>query len=229
MTSRLSEIFKDEKLVEKIKQRLPYLFQLAEIECSRAGKIGMQVGSLRENIIVALLIHKFGKENVETEIPITEPETDVKISGYPISIKTITGFGGIKASWTVDPDKVQEFRETYTPKCDILLVLIKWGKVGNLFYIPREVQQKVLRDMGYENYIRPPKIGTNPRGPEFNKESLLRLVKDPETKSIDIEWYRSEIKYKPYERWIPYWQSKDFSYAKQAQTRLKELNPNESP
>lgn len=38
MPSRLREIFEDKKLVEKIKKRLPYLFQLAEGESSRAGK-----------------------------------------------------------------------------------------------------------------------------------------------------------------------------------------------
>jgi len=45
----------------------------------------MEVGSVREKIIVALLIYKFGKENVETEIPITEPEVDVKLFGTPLS------------------------------------------------------------------------------------------------------------------------------------------------
>ena len=70
MSNHSIEIFEDEKLVGKIKTRLPYLFQLAELESSRAGKIGMEVGSLRERIIVALLIYKFGEENVETEIPI---------------------------------------------------------------------------------------------------------------------------------------------------------------
>ncbi len=54
MSSRLIEIFEDEKLVERIKRRLPYLFQLAELESSRAGKVGMEVGSIREKIIVAL-------------------------------------------------------------------------------------------------------------------------------------------------------------------------------
>ena len=34
--------------------------------------------SRKKRIIVALLIYKFGKANVETEIPITEPEVDVK-------------------------------------------------------------------------------------------------------------------------------------------------------
>jgi hypothetical protein len=60
MPSRLIEIFEDENLVDKIKRRLPCLFQLAELESSGAGKIGMEVGSVRERIIVALLIYKFG-------------------------------------------------------------------------------------------------------------------------------------------------------------------------
>jgi len=47
MSSRLIEIFEDRKLVNRIKNKLPYLFQLAELESSRAGKIGMEVGSLR--------------------------------------------------------------------------------------------------------------------------------------------------------------------------------------
>lgn len=81
MSSKLIEIFNDEKLIDKIKSRLPHLFQLAELESSRAGKIGMEVGSLREKIITALLIYRFGKENVETEIPITESEIDANLFG----------------------------------------------------------------------------------------------------------------------------------------------------
>lgn len=37
MSRILVDIFKDEKLVAKIKRRLPYLFSLAELESSRAG------------------------------------------------------------------------------------------------------------------------------------------------------------------------------------------------
>lgn len=66
---RVSKIFEDQKLVEKIKDSLPYLFRLAELEVSRAGKVGMEVGTLRERILVALLIHIFGRENIETAIP----------------------------------------------------------------------------------------------------------------------------------------------------------------
>ena len=42
MSNRLKEMFGDEELVEKIKRRLPHLFQLAELESSRVGKTGME-------------------------------------------------------------------------------------------------------------------------------------------------------------------------------------------
>jgi hypothetical protein len=208
MNSRLAELFEDEKLVEKIKRRLPHLFQLAELESSRAGKIGMEVGSLRERIIVALLIYKFGEENVETEIPITEPEVDVKLFGQPISVKTITGkgFSGVKLVWTVDAQKAREFRESYYPHYDILLVQIDWNAVGGLYYIPLEVQRIVFEEMGRERYIKLPKPGTNPRGVEIAKDALLRLVTDKSSKAIDIIWQQSEIDYNPYKRWVDYWE-----------------------
>ena len=50
------ELFEDEEFVEKVKKILPQLFQIAEIECSRAGKIGMEVGNLRERILVSMMI-----------------------------------------------------------------------------------------------------------------------------------------------------------------------------
>jgi hypothetical protein len=205
MSSKLIDIFDDEKLIVKIKNKLPYLFQLAELESSRAGKVGMEVGSLREKIITSLLIYKFGEENVETLIPITESEVDVKLFGKPISIKTITGLGGIKVIWTVDAQKAQEFRRNYIPHSDILLVQIVWGKKGAFYYIPLETQKKVFEEMGREKYIKLPKPGTNPRGVEISKESLLRLIKDKNTKVIEIIWKRSKIDYNPYKRWVDYW------------------------
>jgi len=182
----LVEIFEDERLVEKIRDRLPYMFQLAELESSRAGKIGMEVGSLREKILVSLLIYKFGEENVETEIPITEPETDVRLSGYPVSIKTITGMGGVKIIWTVDAQKAREFREGYTPSCDTLLVQINWGKRGGLFHVPLEVQKETLERMGRNRYLKLPKPGTNPRGVEITREALLELLGNKVTRTIEI-------------------------------------------
>lgn len=49
MSSRVIEIFEDQKLVEKIKRRMPFLFQLAELESSRAGKnLSLFINSVRK-------------------------------------------------------------------------------------------------------------------------------------------------------------------------------------
>ncbi|MHB9295821.1 hypothetical protein PilKf_01573 [Pillotina sp. SPG140] len=77
MESVINKLFDDEKVVSKIKTKLPQLFYVAELESSRAGTIGMEVVSVREKIITALLIYTYGEEHVETEIPITESEIDV--------------------------------------------------------------------------------------------------------------------------------------------------------
>ena len=58
MNKNIGSIFEDSKIVEKIKKKLPYLFQLTEIDNSRDGKLGMEVGSARERIVIALLIYK---------------------------------------------------------------------------------------------------------------------------------------------------------------------------
>ena len=207
MSSHLAKIFEDETLIDKIKGRLPYSYQLAELESSRAGKIGMEVGSLREKIIVALLIYKFGESNVKTDIPIIEPEVDVGLFGQPISIKTITGRGlaGVKLIWTVDAPKAKEFRDSYYPRCDILLVQIVWGGKGGFYYIPLKAQERLFEEMGREYYIKLPKPGTNPRGVEITKEALSCLVRDKETRGIEIGWQKSEIDYHPYKRWVDYW------------------------
>ena len=208
MAGKLIEIFIDKNLVEKIKKRLPYLFQLAELESSRAGKTGMEVGSVRERIIVALLIYKFGESIVETEIPITESEVDAKLFGEPVSVKTITGksLGGVKLIWTVDAQKAIEFRKNYYPSCDILLVQINWGDTGGFFYIPVELQKKLFDKMGRENYIKLPKAGTNPRGAEITKESLSNLVADKQCQRIIIEWQKVKIDFNPYKKWVDFWE-----------------------
>ncbi len=197
----------DAKVLNRIKNRLPYLFQLAELESSRAGKIGMEVGSLRERIIVALLIYKFGEANVETEIPITEPEVDVRLFGKPISIKTITGkgFSGVKLIWTADAQKAREFRDNYHPECDILLIQINRSNKGGFYYIPVEAQRKLFNKIGRNKYIKFPKLGTNPRGVEISKDALTALVNHNLTKTIEINWQKTKVDYNPYKRWVDYW------------------------
>lgn len=207
MNNYIIEVFEDEELKARIQRKLPYLFNIAELESSRAGKIGMQVGSLRENVIIALLIYKFGEQNVETEIPITQPEVDVRLYGQPVSIKTITGkgFSGVKLIWTVDAQKAKQFRQNYYPRCDTLFVQVNWGGKGGLYYLPLEVQKKVFNAIGRAAYIKLPKPGTNPRGAEITKEALEAVVTDKESKAIEIYWQRTKIDYNPYQRWVDHW------------------------
>jgi hypothetical protein len=207
MSKHLVELFTDPQIVKRIKSKLPKLFQLAELDCSRAGKVGMEVGSVREKIIVALFIYKFGEANVETEIPITEPEVDALLFGNPVSIKTITskGFGGVKLIWTVDAEKAKEFRENYYPTCDIVLVQINWGGTGGLFYIPVEVQRAIFDNIGRNKYIKLPVQGTNPRGAEFTAEALSTLAAHNNTIAIPIDWQKSNINFNPYKRWVDLW------------------------
>ncbi|MBI4016783.1 MAG: ThaI family type II restriction endonuclease [Candidatus Aenigmarchaeota archaeon] len=205
----MSEIFRDSKLIEDIKRKLPKLFQIAEIEASRAGKVGMEVGSVREKIIIALLIHKFGEEKVNVRLPITESESDVILDGKGISIKTITGNGGVKAVWTVDASKAREFIDNYEPKCDIILVKICWGTDdGGFFLIPLTVQEEILQLLGKENYLKMPKAGTNPRGVEFSKEALDKLLSHKNTLRIQLTWKKEKIDYDIYARWVDYWSGK---------------------
>jgi hypothetical protein len=49
-----NEIFDDKLIVKRVKNKLPKLFQLAELESSRDGKIGMEIGSVRERIMQCL-------------------------------------------------------------------------------------------------------------------------------------------------------------------------------
>jgi len=207
MVNQLKDIFVDETIINRIKIRLPHLFQIAEIESSRAGKIGMQVGSIRENILVALLIYKYGHENVETEIKITEPEIDVKLFGQPISIKTVTSktFGGVKLIWAVDAKKARQFRESYFPKYDMLLIRINWGGNGGFYHIPSEIQKELFESIGREDYIKLPKPGTNPRGVEITNKALSELATNKLTNVIDINWEKEDISYDPVERWVDYW------------------------
>lgn len=207
MNRKLIELFNDTQIVDKIKKKLPYLFQLAELENSRAGKVGMEVGSIREKIITALLIYKFGEENVQTDIPITEPEVDVKLFGMPISIKTITGkeVGGVKLIWTVDPEKARQFLESWKPSYDMVLIQINWEAEGGFYYIPLEVQQTVFEKLGRKRYIKLPKQGTNPRGVEMSKGAIGLLLKNKNTRFIIIKWGKKSIDYNPYKRWIDLW------------------------
>lgn len=161
----------------------------------------MEVGSLRERILVALLIYRFGREDVETEVPITEHEVDVKVCGKGISIKTLTTtsrrLGSVKAIWTVDAERSIDFVRDFSPRCDYLVAHVVWNDEGGLYYLPLQAQAAVFEALGRERYLRRPREGTNPRGVEITAEAMQRLVAHPGARRIPIKWVRPAAAYDP--------------------------------
>ena len=211
MTKQIFNIFEQKDIVKKIQKKLPYLFQLAEIDNSRDGKLGMEIGSARERIIIALLIFKFGEKNVKTDIPITKKEIDVVVFNEPISIKTVTNrkIIGVKLIWTVDADKALQFINSYSPECDILLVHINWENKGGMYLLSKTSQQEILQQFGKDFYFKLPKKGTNPRGVEITNKAINKLIEHPTTKKIEINWIRDEsIEYNAYDKWVEHWKNR---------------------
>lgn len=210
MSSVYNKLFDDKLIVKRIKNKLPHLFQLAELESSRNGKIGMEIGSVRERILIALLMYKFGIDIVDPEIPITAPEVDVYVNNTPLSIKTFTTltdrYSSIKLIWTVDPEKALEFKNTYIPYCDMLLAKIRWGGTGKLLLFSKESQQKILDEIGRDRYIKLPKANTNSRGVEISAEALNLLEQCEDTKIIEINFIREKMDYREvYTKWLDAW------------------------
>ena len=126
----------------------------------------------------------------------------------PVSIKTKTGSGysGIKIIWTVDRDKVLEFREKYVPSCDIIFAQIVWDSIGGLFYVPKEVQKSIFDKIRRNKYIKLPAQGTNPRGVEISASALKDMLEHKQTLKISIHWNKSKVDFNPYSRWVEHWQ-----------------------
>jgi hypothetical protein len=202
-----TDLFDDESISKKIQKKLPQLFYLAEQDNSRNGKLGMEVGSSRERVLIALLMYKFGVENVDPEVPITESEIDVFVKSEPLSIKTVTAkrIGGVKLIWTVDYRKVEEFVNNYIPNCDMLLAQINWGGIGHLYLFSKQAQIDTLSSLGKNVYMKVPKQGTNPRGVELSAVAIESLILDKTTKAIPIDFIRETVAYNAYERWLDHW------------------------
>lgn len=210
MSSVFNKLFDDNLIVRRVKNKLPHLFQLAELESSRNGKIGMEIGSVRERILIALLMYKFGIDIVNSDIAITAPEVDVIVNDNPLSIKTMTTnserWSSIKLIWTVDAKKALEFKNTYMPSCDMLVAKIRWNGEGKLLLFSKESQQQVLNDIGRDRYIKLPKENTNARGVEITAEALSILETHKDTRCININFTREKIDYREiYTKWLDAW------------------------
>jgi hypothetical protein len=51
-----------------------------------------------------------------------------------------------------------------------------------------------------------PKPGTNPRGVEISTIAVRTLAKHPQSSFIPVQWYKKEILFDPYKRWLELWE-----------------------
>lgn len=93
----------------------------------------------------------------------------------------------------------------FLKKCEMSNLTTFLKNRGGFYYVPLETQKRLFDKIGTKRYIKLPKAGTNPRGVEITKEALLTLLKDKESKRIDINWERTRIDFNPYKKWVEFW------------------------
>jgi len=206
MDNNLIRLFNDKEMIKRIQVKMPILIQQADIENSRGGSIGMEVGFDRERIIIALLMYYFGEQYVDTNIPTNEAEIDVKLFDNPISIKTISNnsFSGVKLNWTVDQAKANEFSSNYKPNYDMLFLKISWEREGGFYYLPVKAQMDIYSSLD-RFYLKLPKPGTNPRGGEISSMALKLVCNHRDSILIPINWQKQNITFNQFTRWIDLW------------------------
>ncbi len=154
---------------DRIVRVLPTLFNMVELENRRGKKLGMEVGTARERVLIALLMYLYGVGAIDSP-PSTSHELDVRVNHHPLSIKTksTSGTSGVKLFWTVNWDRIDAFVASCQPSSHMMYVNILWGKQGKFALIPLDAQVQVLDRVGKNGYTKPPRRGTNPRGVEIS-------------------------------------------------------------
>ena len=198
------DIFTSVEFQDLIKSKLPKLFEIAEVESTRGGKIGMEVGILRERVLTSFFISKVGEDNVDSDSSATENSKDVQVNGDDISIKTFTGSGysGVKIFWTSDTESAKRVMDTYTPKFDLIVANINWGSnKGGLYYVDKQTQRQVMDSVGRNKFLKI-SSGSNNRGITYGTDVLKRLLNHENTLKIEIDWVKTNEKFNIFERWV---------------------------
>jgi hypothetical protein len=198
------DIFTSVEFQDLIKSKLPKLFEIAEVESTRGGKIGMEVGILRERVLTSFFISKVGEDNVDSDSSATENSKDVQVNGDDISIKTFTGSGysGVKIFWTSDTESAKRVMDTYTPKFDLIVANINWGSnKGGLYYVDKQTQRQVMDSVGRNKFLKI-SSGSNNRGITYGTDVLKRLLNHENSLKIEIDWVKTNEKFNIFERWV---------------------------
>jgi hypothetical protein len=180
------------------------LYAMSQMECSKNGKITMEVGTHRENDLKAVLKHA-ECPGLICDVSNTLSE-DMVIGTQKISIKHVSGtFGksGIKAKWTSDTTKANEYIQQMLQNDDkdfinLLIVYIDAKKRRitvvciEAFVIAglvRELQEKAFKTA----------FGKNNRGVEYSK-TMIQCMLNNALYCLDIDNVELEKGLSPIER-----------------------------
>ena len=199
MNNLIVKMLQSPDKLERIRKKLPPAFEIVGQQAR-----GPEVGTLREGVLIGMFMAFLGEEQVKPNTSAVEADVDCYVGNSALSIKTVTGDGAIRVKWTVDQEKVKEFMDSFAPECDLLITRIRWGKKGNISYIPLEAQRQVFAQLG-GNYLdyRP---GTNTRGVDLSRNALAALENSPASLIVPLQWYKSIEPQSLYDRWVSYWQ-----------------------
>jgi len=169
-------------------RRLVYLYAISQRECTRNGKLTMEVGTHRENDLKAFLVHHVGRDKVHYDISNANTE-DLCYDGENISIKHLSapvGQGIIKAKWTSDTTKANEYIQrmiqTATSKDDELffhhlIVFMEPTKERVTFVcVEKETIKKLVSIHGAKAFRF--REGINIRGVEYSTLMLKNMMKE---------------------------------------------------
>jgi len=188
----ITSAFNDPVFKKMVQENLPKLFKEAKTEAETYSNI-MAVGSHRKKKIIGLLIKFLGSTKVNDVFSTRMSELDVIIDNLEISIKTISNNNALKITWTTEAKKVAILMKEYIPRYDLILARINWNmkdvyQPSGLFFISKDAQIKILEKLGRDNYIKPPKEGTNAKGMRLTKQAFEELITDDEALHIDVDW-----------------------------------------
>jgi hypothetical protein len=166
-------------------KELIYLYSISECEFCRNGKNAPEIGNSREDDLKAVLNSHIGDEfncNIDDNI---DNGADCMLNEL-ISIKhigTAIGKGSIKAKWTSDRSKAEDYikqmllleNKNYT---HLLLVYIDVKKQHTVQIIAISSKQMLdaVKNLK-ENAFKIGKEGTNIRGIEYSTEMIQLLIK----------------------------------------------------
>lgn len=158
------------------------LYADSQVECTRNGACGMEIGMAREKDLCAVLKY-FLKDTIQLEIQNSLPE-DFLISGEKVSVKHSQSKVGaaVKAKWTSADKSVEsdikamiEAPDEYYPHLLLIYLSVPEKKI-TIVCISKEKNKEVIQNLREEAFKVPK---GNSRGIEYSSKAMKSLMKDP--------------------------------------------------